>query len=127
MRWFSGDPVLTLNVGDQDVSSLLGSAGIEARGDTEVGGLAVRPYGALALEREFEGDARTVRYALTAAPGIVNRWQLPARDDDVYGRLSGGVNLSLGGSVDLQLNATATVARDEGNEVAGSLALRLGL
>jgi outer membrane lipase/esterase len=123
----TGDPVLTLNVQDQELKSLTGHAGIEARGEVEMGGMAVRPYVSAAVERQFEDDPRTIRYALTAAPGIVNQWVVPGRSDEMYGRLTGGVNLSLGSSVSLQLNATGTVGRDEGNELGGFLALRLGL
>lgn len=123
----TGDPVLTLAVQDQEVTSLVGSAGVEARGELEVGGLAVRPYAIAAVEREFEGDARTIRYALTAAPGIVNQWGLPERDDDMHGRLTAGVDLELGRTVTLQLNGTASVARDDGNDIAGFLAVKLSL
>ena len=123
----AGDPVLTLNVEDQEATSLVGSAGIELRGDLEVGGLAVRPYAQAAVEREFEGDARIVRYALTAAPGIVNQWNLPARSDDIYGRITGGVNLSLTGALSLQLQGSASISQNEGNDMAGFVALRLAL
>ncbi len=122
----TGDPVLTLNVSEQRLTSLTGSAGIVARGNHEVGGLSVQPYAAAALERDFEGDPRSVRYALTAAPEIVNSWQIPGRSDDLYGRLSGGVNFALGSSVALQVQATTTLEQEEGNEIAGSLALRIG-
>lgn len=123
----TGDAALTLNVQDQELQSLIGSAGIEARGAIDVGGLAVRPYAIAAIEREFEGDARTIRYALTAAPGIVNRWNLPERSDDLYGRITAGVNFELGAAATLQLNATAAIDQEEGDEVAGFLALRLDL
>lgn len=123
----AGDPVLTLNVGEQDLDSLIGSAGIEARGGMEIGGLTVQPYASAAIEREFAGDGRTVLYAGTASPTIVNRWVLPARSDDIYGRITGGVNLNLGSSVSLQVNATSSIAQDEGDDFGGSLALRLSL
>lgn len=121
-----GDPVLTLNVEDQDAKSMVGNIGVEARGEFDVGGLAVRPYATAALEREFEGDARTIRYALTAAPGIVNQWQLPARSDDIYGRLTAGANFALSESASLQLQGSTSVAQDEGNDTTGFLAFRLG-
>ena len=122
-----GDPVLTLNVSDQRLNSLTGSAGIELRGELDGGGgLSVQPYGALAVEREFEGDAHSVRYALTTAPEIVNTWQLPARSRDTYGRVTGGVNIGLGSALAIQLQATAAVEREEGSEVAGTLGVRLG-
>lgn len=123
----AGDPVLTLNVAEQGATSLVGSGGIELRGDFAVGGLAVRPYVAAAIEREFEGDARTVRYALTAAPGIVNQWNLPARSDDIYGRITGGVNFTLTGALSLQLQGSTSISQDEGNDTSGFVALRLAL
>ncbi len=119
--------MLTLNVEDQEADSLVGSAGIELRGDLAMGGLAVRPYAQAAVEREFAGDARTVRYALTAAPTIVNQWTLPDSDDDVYGRVTAGANFELTGALSLQLNGSATIGNDGGEDVAGSLALKLRL
>ena len=123
----TGDPVLTLNVQDQELTSLTGNAGIEVRGSMDVEGLAVRPYASASVERQFDDDPRTIRYALTAAPGIVNQWAVPGRSDEIYGRLTGGVNLDLGRTVSLQANATGTIGQDDGNELAGFLALRLSL
>jgi outer membrane autotransporter protein len=122
----TGDPVLTLNVSDQEVDSLTGSAGVELRGDLSSGGLSVQPYLSAAVEREFQGDARTILYSLTAAPEIVNQWQLPRRARDTYGRLSGGINLSLGGAIAVQVAGTATLEAEQGNDLAGSVALRVG-
>jgi outer membrane lipase/esterase len=122
----SGDPVLTLNVEAQEVTSLVGHAGIEARGTLDVEGLAVRPYASASIEREFDDDGRTIRYALTAAPGIVNRWVLPGHSDEIYGRLTGGVNFELGSAISLQAQATGTLGQDGGNSVGGFVGLRLG-
>ena len=123
----AGDPVLTLNVEEQETDSLVGSAGLELRGDLTMGGLAVQPYAQAAVEREFAGDARTVRYALTAAPTIVNQWQLPERDDDLYGRVTAGANFDLGGAFSLQINGSATIGSDSGEDVSGFLALKVRL
>lgn len=121
-----GDAALTLNVVDQGYTSLIGHAGLEARTELDVGGLAVRPYASASIEREFDGDARTIRYALTAAPTIVNQWRLPARSDDIYGRITGGVNLSLTDAVTLQVQASTSISQDEGNDASGLLAVRVG-
>jgi predicted sugar kinase len=51
---------------------------------------------------------------------------MPGRSHGEYGRLTGGVNLALGSAIALQLQATGTLERDDGNDVAGSLALRIG-
>ena len=123
----NGDPALTLNVDDQELDSLIGSAGVEARWNTDVGGLSVQPFAAVAVEKELAGDARTIRYALTTAPGIVNQWQAPARPDDSYARLGGGINFSLGRVVTLQVAASTTIGSDHGDEKAASLALRLSM
>ena len=122
----TGDPVLTLNVDDQSVNSLTGSAGIEARATYDVNGLSFQPYASASLEKEFEGDARSVRYALTAAPEIVNTFNLPGRSRDTYGRVTGGVNLSLASALAIQVQASSTLEHEEGNEFAGSIAVRLG-
>jgi hypothetical protein len=78
------------------------------------------------IEREFQGDARSVRYALTAAPEIVNTFNLSRRSDDLYGRVSGGVNIGLASALALQVQASTTIEHEEGNEFAGSVSLRLG-
>jgi outer membrane autotransporter protein len=122
----TGDPVLTLNVSDQSLNSLTGSAGIEARGTYDVSGLSLQPYASASVEKEFEGDGRSVRYALTAAPEIVNTFNLPGRSRDTYGRVTGGVNLNLGSALAVQVQASSTLEHEEGNEFAGSIALRLG-
>lgn len=123
----TGDAVLTLDVREQRLTSLVGSLGLEARGELDIEGLAVRPYAAATVEREFDGDARTILYSLTAAPEIVNRWALPERSDDIYGRITAGVNFSLGGTASLQVQGSTSISRDDGNDVAGFLAFRLGL
>jgi len=121
----TGDPVLTLNVQDQRTDSLVGSAGVEARGTLTIGGATVQPYVQAAVEREFAGDARTVRYALTAAPTIVNQWVLPDRPDDIYGRVTAGANLGVTNAISLQVNATASIGQDFGNDVGGFVGLRV--
>lgn len=121
----TGDPVLTLNVDDQETDSLLGMAGVELRADLDIGGTQAQPYLLAGVEQEFAGDGRTVRYALTAAPTIVNQWVLPDREDDLHGRITGGINLGLSDSISLQVNASATIASDRGQDLNGFLALRM--
>jgi outer membrane lipase/esterase len=121
----TGDPVLTLNVEEQRVDSLVGSAGVEARATLELGGATVQPYVQAALEQEFAGDGRTVRYALTAAPTIVNQWVLPDRPDDLHGRVTAGANFAITGGIGLQVNATTSIGQDLGNDVGGFVGLRV--
>src|SRR3546814_161950 len=106
--------------------ALVGSAGVEARGDWDVGGLAIRPYASLTAERDFEGDGRVVRYAGTASPTIVNSFVLQDRPDDTYGRITGGADIELVGSLSLQLTAATSFARDGGEDLFGMLGLNVG-
>ncbi|MBV8686515.1 MAG: autotransporter domain-containing protein [Alphaproteobacteria bacterium] len=122
----SGDPVLTLNVGPQEVHALVGSAGLEARGDFTSGGLAVQPYASVTAEKDLEGDGRTIRYAGTPSPGIVNRWVLPDRSKETYGRFTAGANLSLGGAVSLQVQGSASFGRNQGNDMGAFAGVKLG-
>jgi len=122
----TGDPVLTLNVQRQRVKALTGSAGLELRGNAEVGGLAVRPYADVLVEKDFEGDGRIVRYAETAAPTIVNSFALANRTKRAYGRVTAGADLALGGAVSLQLQGSGSFERRGGNDLGGSAALKIG-
>ena len=121
-----GDPVLTLTVSDQRASQTVGFAGVEADFRTEIGGLAVEPYVKLLAEKELDGSRRTIRYAGTASPGIVNSYDLEEADDDIYGRIDGGVSLDIARGIAVQLQATATLEHPERDEFSGFLGVKLG-
>ena len=74
-----GDAALTLNVDSMSYKALTGSAGLELRGDFAGGGVQLRPYAAATVEKDFTGDGRTVQFALTAAPTIVNSFAYDER------------------------------------------------
>jgi outer membrane lipase/esterase len=122
----TGDPVLTLNVRRQEVKALTGSAGAELRGTLDVGGLAVRPYVALTGEKDFEGDSRTIRYAGTASPTIVNTFVLADRSKDVFGRLDAGASFTLGTNIALEVHADTTIERKGGNDLSAFAGVRIG-
>jgi len=122
----SGDPVLTLNVAGQSVHALVGSAGLEARGTFDSGGLAIRPYASVTAEKDFDGDGRTIRYAGTASPTIVNSFVLADRSKQTYGRATAGADLSLGGTISLQIQGSASFGRNQGNDMGGFAGLKVG-
>jgi outer membrane lipase/esterase len=122
----TGDPVLTLNVGSQKANSLLGNAGLELRGNFSSGGLSVSPYAAVTAERELQGNARTVTYAETAAPTIVNSFNLPRRSRDTHGRVTAGASLALGGAVSLQVQGSTSFSRKGGDDKGGFVGLKVG-
>lgn len=122
----SGDAALDLIVDDIDYSSLRGSVGVELRGDFAGGGVQVRPYGALTLEKELDGDGRVFNFAQTTSPNIVNSWDIGDADDSIYARLAGGLSAQIATSVRLDLSGTTTFSKDDGNETAANLALKIG-
>jgi outer membrane autotransporter protein len=120
-----GDPVLTLNVSEQRAAELVGFAGVEAQLRTEVGGLDVAPFVKLLAEKELDRSGGSIRYALTGAPMIVNRFELEEGEDDVYARIEGGASFELAPGLALQLQASATVEHPEHDEFSGSLGVKL--
>ena len=122
-----GDAALNLDVSSVSAKALTGSLGIEARGDFDNSGIALRPYVAAAVEKDFIGDSRSVHFAQQSAPGIVNTWELEDRSNGIHGRLSGGASAAILERVTLDAIASTTVGRDDGNEVSAHLGLRVGL
>jgi outer membrane autotransporter protein len=122
----TGDSVLTNNVGEQDVKALTGSVGVEARANYALGRFGIQPYGSAVLEKDFKGDSRTVRYAGTASPTIVNSFVLPDRSKDTFGRITGGANVGLGANAALQVNASTTVGQDGSEDLGGFIGVKIG-
>jgi outer membrane autotransporter protein len=122
----SGDSALSLNVGAQRYSALVGGAGLELRGDIDAGGSALRPFASAMIEKDLKGDARTVVFAQTATPTIVNRFSLGERDTGLYTRFSGGASAQLARNVQLDVAASTTAGKDQGNEVSVHGGVRLG-
>ena len=123
----SGDPALTLNVSSLKYSSLRGSAGLEVRGDFGGGGIQLRPYVAATAEKDFTGDARTVRFSQTASPTIVNSFAFDDASKRAYGRFSGGFSAAIFSAVSLDVAGSATVGKDQGEETSAHVGLRFGL
>ncbi|QDP19287.1 autotransporter domain-containing protein [Sphingomonas xanthus] len=122
----TGDPALTLHVDSLTYRSLRGSLGVELRGDYAGGGIQLRPYASAVVEKDFTGDERTVRFAQTSAPGIVNSFQLADASKKAYGRFSGGFSAAILTGVSLDVGGSATVGKNQGEEVSAQLGLRMG-
>jgi phospholipase/lecithinase/hemolysin/uncharacterized protein YhjY with autotransporter beta-barrel domain len=121
-----GDNALRLNVGAQRYSALVGGAGIELRGDLDAGGSSLRPFASAMLEKDLMGDARTVTFAQTATPTIVNRFSLGERDTGVYTRLSGGASAQLARNIQIDVAGSTTAGKDQGNEISIHGGVRVG-
>jgi outer membrane lipase/esterase len=121
-----GDAALRLDVGEQRYSALVGAVGLELRGDFDAGGSALRPFASAMLEKDLKGDGRTISFSQTSAPGIVNRFDLGERDKGLYTRFAGGASAAIGGRIQLDVQASTTAGKDQGNEVSAHLGVRLG-
>ncbi|WP_344705696.1 autotransporter domain-containing protein [Sphingomonas swuensis] len=121
-----GDAALALNVGKQRYSALVGGAGLELRGDLDAGGTSLRPFASAMLEKDFKGDGRTLSYSQTASPIIVNSFDLGERDKGMYTRFAGGASAAITQSVQLDVLASTTAGKDQGNEVSVHAGVRVG-
>jgi outer membrane autotransporter protein len=99
---------------------------VELRGDIDAGGSALRPFASAMVEKDLKGDERTVTFAQTATPTIVNRFSLGERDTGLYTRFSGGASAQLGRNLQLDVAASTTAGKDQGNEVSVHGGVRLG-
>lgn len=122
----TGDGALSLNVGSQRYSALVGGAGIELRGDIDAGGSNLRPFASAMVEKDFDGDSRTLSFAQTATPTIVNRFDLGERDTSVYSRFSGGASAQLARNIQLDVAASTTAGKEQGEEVTVHAGVRVG-
>ena len=123
----SGDAALTLNVDSVSAKSMTAGIGAELRGDFDGGGIQLRPFASAMLEADLLGDGRTVRFAQTSAPGIVNSWQLEDRSKDPYGRFAAGGSAEILRGASLNALLSGTVGQEQGDEVSAHVGLRLGL
>ena len=121
-----GDAALTLEVDSLSAKSLTGGIGAELRGDFYGGGVQLRPFASAMLEAELLNDGRTVTFAQTASPGIVNSWEFEERARDPYGRFAVGGNAQILSGVTLNALGTTTVGKDRGDEVSAHIGLNFG-
>ena len=63
----------------------------------------LRPFAAAVVEKDFTGDERTVRFAQTSAPTIVNSFALEDASKEAYGRMSLGFSAAIFSSVSLDV------------------------
>jgi len=120
----TGDAVLSLNVDSLSYKSLRGSVGMEVRGDFEGGGAQLRPFASAVIEKDFTGDERTVHFAQTSAPTIVNSFAFDDASKSAYGRIGLGFNAQILTSVSLDVAGSATVGKDQGEETSAQVGFR---
>jgi outer membrane lipase/esterase len=115
----SGDPALTLIVGNQSLKSLTGQAGLEARGDLS----GFHPFIDLTAEHEFDDGHRLITFAQTSAPVIVNTWSVSS-GKETYGRIAGGASADIGSGFSIDAYGTTTLGRNGGQELGGQVGVK---
>jgi phospholipase/lecithinase/hemolysin/uncharacterized protein YhjY with autotransporter beta-barrel domain len=122
----SGDPVLTLNIGDQTAETLIGSVGAQFRFPFWVGGKIISPYINLTADDDIIGNGRIVQFGATSAPIIINNWAIPnSNSHNIYGRVAAGVVAPVWNNVALTANVSQTFARTGGNDFYGNGGLKI--
>jgi outer membrane lipase/esterase len=122
----SGDPVLTLMVGQQTAEALVGSAGVQIRAPFSVNGRIISPYLNLTAEDDLIGNGRIIQFGATSAPLIVNNWAIPnGTSQRVYGRVAGGVVAPVTNNVALTANLSRTVGHQGGDDFYGTGGLKI--
>ena len=122
----TGDPVLTLNVGQQVAEALIGSVGAQFRFPFWVGGKLISPYVNLTADDDFIGNGRIVQFGATSAPLIINSWMIQnGNSQHVYGRVAAGVVAPVWNNVALIANVSQTFARQGGNDFYGNGGLKI--
>jgi hypothetical protein len=88
--------------------------------------MSVRPFASAMLEKELLDDGRSVHFAQTSAPGIVNSWEFQDRSTKAYGRVAFGGSAGILNGVTINAVGSATLGRDEGNDVSAQVGLNVG-
>ena len=122
----NGDAALTLTVGRQTVEALVASAGVQLRFPMTLGGYALAPYVNITAEEDLRGNGRSIQYAATSAPLIVNTWNIDSSSKHVYGRVAAGAQSDIDATTALNLNLNTTFGRGGTNGVSatGGIAFR---
>jgi hypothetical protein len=97
--------------------ALIGSAGVAAAVEFTVFSTTVVPYVHVALEGDLMDDDRNIRTALVTVPDV-GRTRLIESDDDVYGRLDGGISFDAVYGFTGTVSGETTFSREAGDEQA---------
>ena len=122
----SGDPLLTLAVGQQTAAALVASLGVQLRAPFTLNGRVISPYLNLTAENDLIGDGRIIQFNATSAPLIITSWNIPnVASQNVYGRVAAGVVAPVSDNVALTANVSRTMARQGGDDFFGTGGLKI--
>jgi outer membrane autotransporter protein len=119
----NGDSVLTQLVQGQSVSTLIGSAGVQARLPFVANNVAYSPFLNVTAEHDFIGNGRTIIAAQTDAL-VLPIFTIVPNAERTYGKVAGGIAAELSNSFSLSLTGSSTFARNGGNDYSVNGGLR---
>ena len=115
----AGDAVLTQFVRSQNVSSLIGSLGMQLRVPFVVSKIVYSPYLNVTAEHDFIGTGRTIVAAQTDALALPI-YSIVPNSSNTYGKVVAGLAAQLKDSVSVNINGSATFARAGSEDYAVS-------
>ena len=112
-----------LNVGEQTVDSLTGSAGLRFLAPFQAGGSIFVPYLNVTLEHQF-GDGTAELTTGLATPGSpTTALSFPTFGARDYGKVEGGLTVELAPEASISVSGASTFARDDGHDYRVSAGL----
>lgn len=75
----------------------------------------------------MDGDGRSVSFAQTSAPGIVNTFNFESVSTDVYARGTVGLSARIFARGTIDAGITTTFGKDQGAETSGHVGLKVGI
>ncbi len=118
----TGDAVPALNIRNQNSETLVGSAGLEMRG--QIFSRFV-PWLRATARKDFMSGGRTLSYAPAVAPDIVNNFAFVGQSHRVYGAVEGGLSAELVHGFAVQFSGRTTFGRGNGNNTSGLVGVQL--
>ncbi|GLS44250.1 autotransporter domain-containing protein [Methylobacterium brachythecii] len=120
----SGDPLLTIGVRRQSLEGLTAGGGVQIRSALPIFGGLASPFLNVTAQHDFLDGVRTVSSFQTYAPALLIRTQTGRLNDDVYGRIAGGLDFDLGNGFSGLLTGSTSFARSGGDDRTVSAGVR---
>lgn len=120
----NGDTLLTIGTRRQSLDGLTAGGGVQIRTVAPLFGGLVSPFLNITAQHDFLDGVRTVTSFQTYAPTLLIRTQTGRFSDDVYGRVSGGLDLDFGNGLSGVITGSTSFARSGGDDHTVSTGFR---
>lgn len=119
-----GDTLLTIGTSRQSLEGLTAGGGVQIRTTVPMFGGLISPFLNVTAQHDFLDGVRTVTSFQTYAPTLLIRTQTGRSGSDVYGRVSGGLDLDLGNGLSGVVTGSTSFDRAGGDDSTVSAGLR---